>query len=440
MKTPSASQASRTDALRLPALLVIAVALLAAGLACQADAMRARDLPVWTCPTETPIPTDTMPEGWEQLTPPPATYTPYPSPTPFELLTDFPLGKHVRVGNVGGVGLGVWVWMDRVQVDGPFTIEDPVSGMRNQQWVASWDVTVENGSLSAAYEFYPFAQVYVLEVVEPNGEMLDRGAWGVSGEADDLIGLPPLELSKGATHFGPGEQRTVRVAALIPGPGVSRIGYVFDPLDTQDLPAMAENHSLGSNVGVWINAYDDRCQNGEVTIQPGQGGPAMPGVYVPGYLLTRHPVDTVHISRGFGCSEWFTGELGTNCPASAPWFHNGVDYAISPGSSYIDPLPVPGAVSYAGVDVTGPDCSSTEGSQPPHTGYGNYIRHSALVDGHQVILWGGHLSGFNTRSGASTVPGEVLGFTGSTGCSTGPHLHFAVRVDGRFVDPLTLIP
>jgi hypothetical protein len=417
-------------------VLIALLALIAAALACQTSNMRASAPPVWTCPTQAPPPTSTMPPGWDLLTPPAPTYTPYPSPTPYELTSDFPLGQPVHIGDVGGIGFGIWVWVDNVQVNGPFTIKDPTNGAQTTQWVASWDVTVQNASLTADYEFYPFAQLYVLEVIDADGSTHVRGAWGVSGAAHDLIGLPQLQLTQAATLFKPGEQRTVRVAALIPAPEVWRLGYVLDPLNTQDIQAMVANHSIGANVGVWINSTQNVCLgNGS----PGSGGTGTPSAY--GFLLIRHPVNgTPVITRGFGCSDLFTGELGASCPADQPWFHNGVDYGVSYGAPYVDPLGVPGSVAYAGDNPTGPDCSTMVGSQAPHNGYGNYVKTTATVSGHSLQLWGAHLSAFNTTTGSPTNPGDVLGYAGSTGCSTGTHLHFSVKVDGLYVDPLTLIP
>ncbi len=434
-------RARRPPTLARAAALAGALALLGAALACQADSMRARDLPVWACPTEAPPPTATRAPGLELLTPPPPTATPYPPATPYVLLTDFPLGRPVRTGSLGGLGLGLWVWMDRVQVGGPFMMADAGSGMEAARWVASWEVTVENASLTQDYELYPFAQLYVLEVAGADGGTT-RGAWGVSAEAAELVGLTPPALDERATVVRPGERRTVRVAALIPAPAVRRLAYVLDPLDTQDVAQMAAHSSLGANVAVWVNAYDSACTTGEVTWVPGAAaGGLFPGAVVPGYLLTRHPVpDGFRITRGFGCSEFFTGMRSPACPAETPWFHNGVDYAIAAGSPYIDPLPVAGTVGYAGVDEDGPDCSATAGSQAPHTGYGNFVRHSARVEGHEVTLWGAHLMALGTAAGAPTAPGQALGAVGSSGCSTGPHLHFSVRVDGQFVDPLTVIP
>jgi murein DD-endopeptidase MepM/ murein hydrolase activator NlpD len=47
-----------------------------------------------------------------------------------------------------------------------------------------------------------------------------------------------------------------------------------------------------------------------------------------------------------------------------------------------------------------------------------------------------HLSRFNVLEGQTVKQGDVIGFVGSTGDSTGPHLHYEVRVDGIAVNPL----
>jgi len=70
-------------------------------------------------------------------------------------------------------------------------------------------------------------------------------------------------------------------------------------------------------------------------------------------------------------------------------------------------------------------------------GYGNMI----MIDhgnGYQTLY--AHLSSINTRCGASVYQGNVIGYAGSTGNSTGPHLHFEVRYMGGFLNPHYVLP
>jgi murein DD-endopeptidase MepM/ murein hydrolase activator NlpD len=69
-------------------------------------------------------------------------------------------------------------------------------------------------------------------------------------------------------------------------------------------------------------------------------------------------------------------------------------------------------------------------------GYGNcvVIRHGT----HLSTIYG-HLTRIDVRTGQLLGPGQVLGISGSTGFSTGPHLHFEVRKDGKPVNPPALL-
>lgn len=95
-------------------------------------------------------------------------------------------------------------------------------------------------------------------------------------------------------------------------------------------------------------------------------------------------------------------------------FHPGVDIAADTGT--------PIAAAAAGrVIAAGPD-----------GGYGNLI---VVDNGNGVTTRYGHCSQIFARVGESVSTGETIGAVGSTGHSTGPHLHFEVRVDDKPVDP-----
>ena len=70
-------------------------------------------------------------------------------------------------------------------------------------------------------------------------------------------------------------------------------------------------------------------------------------------------------------------------------------------------------------------------------GYGNTI----IVDhGNGYASLYAHQSGFEVKEGDYVKTGQHIGNVGSTGMSTGPHLHFELRENGSVIDPLPLLP
>lgn len=122
------------------------------------------------------------------------------------------------------------------------------------------------------------------------------------------------------------------------------------------------------------------------------------------------PVQNARITSPFG---WRTNPVSGNYG-----FHTGLDLAVPEGT------PV-AAAFYGVVKETGEDDV-----------WGKYIllRHSDSLETYYC-----HLSGVNVTSGAVLRSGEIIGFVGSTGWSTGPHLHFEVRIGGVRVDPERLL-
>jgi murein DD-endopeptidase MepM/ murein hydrolase activator NlpD len=100
-----------------------------------------------------------------------------------------------------------------------------------------------------------------------------------------------------------------------------------------------------------------------------------------------------------------------------------------------------GAAMHAGIDLAGPhgtpiyataDGTVTE-AEYNNGGYGNLIK---IDHGRGIETRYGHLSAFGVRLGDRVKRGQMIGRMGSTGRSTGSHLHYEVRIDGRAVNPI----
>jgi murein DD-endopeptidase MepM/ murein hydrolase activator NlpD len=128
-------------------------------------------------------------------------------------------------------------------------------------------------------------------------------------------------------------------------------------------------------------------------------------------FLVRKPVADGNITSGFG---------GRNHPLLGyDKMHTGVDWGSATGTP----------VFAAGNGII--DKIGWEG------GYGKYIR-IRHANGYETAY--GHMSAFarNLEAGKKVRQGQVIGYVGSTGLSTGAHLHYEILINGRFVDPMKI--
>jgi murein DD-endopeptidase MepM/ murein hydrolase activator NlpD len=98
------------------------------------------------------------------------------------------------------------------------------------------------------------------------------------------------------------------------------------------------------------------------------------------------------------------------------------------------------AAMHAGVDIPGPvgtpiyaTADGVVGRSGWVGGYGNLVE---LEHGRGLQTRYGHLSKITVAPGTRVTRGQVIGLMGSTGRSTGSHLHYEVRMDGRAVNPV----
>lgn len=76
-------------------------------------------------------------------------------------------------------------------------------------------------------------------------------------------------------------------------------------------------------------------------------------------------------------------------------------------------------------------------------GYGNYVmidHGKCTEDGNNYITLYGHASALAVEKGDKVTKGQTIAYVGSTGNSTGPHLHFEMRINGKITDPLVQYP
>jgi len=69
-------------------------------------------------------------------------------------------------------------------------------------------------------------------------------------------------------------------------------------------------------------------------------------------------------------------------------------------------------------------------------GLGNTV---TLLHGYGMRTIYGHMDKLKVKTGQSVRRGDVIGWVGSTGLSTGPHLHYEIEVNGIATDPLKYI-
>lgn len=157
-----------------------------------------------------------------------------------------------------------------------------------------------------------------------------------------------------------------------------------------------------------VDALEEKIQAEASKNQSSSGGGTSNVVYSGGQFTWPCP-GYYYISSNYGY-RW--GRL-----------HKGVDIAGSNIYGKAIVAAADGVVSFSGYDSGG---------------YGNYVMiNHGNKDGNNYMTLYGHMSSIAASSGQYVSAGQTIGYVGSTGYSTGPHLHFEIRVNGTAQNPLS---
>lgn len=219
------------------------------------------------------------------------------------------------------------------------------------------------------------------------------------------------------------DQLVGRMVSAHVSAGHHELRLVFDRNSAADLETLTALELLEAGTGRLVDGVIWLARQGE------------PGAYVSlgsvdhERLLWQSPVRYERISRGVG-------------PSSATLKRR---VAARPAKGSNKPRTVVRTYQYRGehigVDFTGPvgtPIQSVAAGEVVFAGTrGAYGRLIIIDHGGQHQTYYAHLSGFapGLEAGRKVLRGEEIGYLGSSGFSTGPHLHFEVRKDGQYVDP-----
>lgn len=185
----------------------------------------------------------------------------------------------------------------------------------------------------------------------------------------------------------------------------------------------AENiRRLGLNPGQMLASLDRRAD---------QGGPLLRlATSADGSLDPRFQRLGLSLARMEALERGLAG-IPQVMPASLEFISSGFGYRADPFSG--------GPALHAGLDFRGPIgapiYSAAKGTVRfvgVRPGYGKSVE---VDHGNGLMTRYAHMSGFRARIGQPVQAGEVIGLIGNTGRSTGPHLHFEVRIHDRPVNP-----
>ncbi len=248
------------------------------------------------------------------------------------------------------------------------------------------------------------------------------------------LGDLPADAKAGETvsdSSGEAAKTVGKVSALLPeAAGLARIEArqlafaesLTRAADRRAAAAAEKIRKLGLNPGMMLASLDDRSAMGGplISLSTGRNGSLDQRFQRLGVSLARMDA----LERGLA-------GIPQVMPASLEYISSGFGYRADPFTG--------GAAYHAGLDFRGPmgapiyaAAAGTVSFAGVRSGYGHCIE---IDHGNGLMTRYAHMSGYRAQTGQKVAAGQVVGLIGNSGRSTGPHLHFEVRINDRPLNP-----
>lgn len=296
-----------------------------------------------------------------------------------------------------------------------------VDRLHSRSYAQAGDINLQLQELSQQQQVLLEQHQLVRALVDKAGELgIEPATLAQSGDADT-----PVALATPATASGnPDIDATAASVSQMMDETQSAMASIADTAITRTDSIVSEL----SGLGIQLTLPDPEDGVGGPLLPPQDGAEASPMVDDANAVLTalvrykaaRDGIDSApvhmpvtgdfHKSSGFGNrTDPFSGGRA---------FHSGLDFAAPSGSTVLSAGK--GVVSFVG----------------ERSGYGKTVE---ITHGNGLVTRYGHLSAYLSVEGQTVNTGTPIAKVGSTGRSTGPHLHFEVRKNDTAVNPQTYL-
>ncbi len=262
--------------------------------------------------------------------------------------------------------------------------------------------------------------------LEARQKMVEDAAEQLGGE---LGGEVPAE-----TETGSGAEAAAKIGAAIPEAAKLAAIEARQIALAEHLTKIATARSKKAEAAIREFGLDPKLLAAEA--RSGMGGP-----FIPFFGNKKKSAGDPRFSKMFAALEQMSAMetalagIPTSMPASISLMSSGFGYRSDPFTG--------GGAMHSGLDFKGPIgtpiLAAADGTVTSVGWQGGYGKTIEITHANGLVTRYAHLSGFDVGVGQKVGRGVMIGRMGSTGRSTGSHLHFEVRLNGQAINPMKFL-